>query len=213
MKVQFRVYFYNRSADRVPGIAVNGIEVRSVRSDIYVKSIEPMGGCENPLGNDETLRVTIAVNAEPAIAYGARKNFPVSIKVVRDGEKTYSVVKPVDLPALQPGQSHTVDTEVQLPWAAERDKNSEVTVTLLPQSGENGEADEDVSNNVLAQTIEAKVPAVFPLKEIVKEEGGYVLYALPGGNYKLKLQTEPEPGSGYIPLAIFPFLGVRVLLR
>lgn len=197
VKAQFRVYFYNRSADRVPGIAVNGIEVRSVRSDIYVKSIEPMGGCENPLGNDETLRVTIAVNAEPAIAYGARKNFPVSIKVVRDGEKTYSVVKPVDLPALQPGQSHTVDTEVQLPWAAERDKNSEVTVTLLPQSGENGEADEDVSNNVLTQTIEAKVPAVFPLKEIVKEEGGYVLYALLPGNYELKLQTEPGQGSGY----------------
>lgn len=195
VKAQFRVYFYNRSADRVPGIAVNGIEVRSVRSDIYVKSIEPRGGCENPLGNDETLRVTIAVNAEPAIAYGARKDFPVSIKVVRDGEKTYSVVKPVDLPALAPGQSHTVNTEVQVPWAAKWGKNSEVTVTLLPQSGENGEADEDVSNNVLAQTIEAKVPAVFPLKEIVKEEGGYVLYALM--NNGLKLQTEPEQGSGY----------------
>ncbi len=194
VKAQFRVYFYNRSADRVPGIAVNGIEVRSVRSDIYVKSIEPKGGCGNPLGNDETLRVTIAVNAEPAIAYGARKDFPVSIKVVSEG-KTYSVVKPVDLPALDPGQSHTVDTEVQLPWAAKWGKKSEVTVTLLPQSGENGEADEDVSNNVLTQTIEAKVPAVFPLKEIVKEEGGYVLYALMG--YELKLQTEPEQGSGY----------------
>ena len=194
VKAQFRVYFYNRSADRVPGIAINGIEVRSVRSDIYVKSIEPKGGCENPLGNDETLRVTIAVNAEPAIAYGARKDFPVSIKVVTDGE-TYSVVKPVDLPALGPGQSRTVDTEVQLPWAAKWDKKSEVTVTLLPQSGENGEADEDVSNNVLTQTIEAKVPAVFPLKEIVKEEGGYVLYALIGN--ELKLQTEPEQGSGY----------------
>ena len=194
VKAQFRVYFYNRSADRVPGIAVNGIEVRSVRSDIYVKSIEPKGGCRNPLGNDETLRVTIAVNAEPAIAYGARKDFPVSIKVVTDGE-TYSVVKPVDLPALDPGQSHTVDTEVQLPWAAEWGKKSEVTVTLLPQSGENGEEDEDVSNNVLTQTIEAKVPAVFPLKEIVKEEGGYVLYALIGN--ELKLQTKPEQGSGY----------------
>lgn len=194
VKAQFRVYFYNRSADRVPGIAVNGIEVRSVRSDIYVKSIEPKGGCGNPLGNDETLRVTIAVNAEPAIAYGARKDFPVSIKVVSEG-KTYSVVKPVDLPALDPGQSHTVDTEVQLPWAAKWGKKSEVTVTLLPQSGENGEADEDVSNNVLTQTIEAKVPAVFPLKEIVKEEGGYVLYALM--NNELKLQTEPEQGSGY----------------
>lgn len=194
VKAQFRVYFYNRSADRVPGIAVNGIEVRSVRSDIYVKSIEPKGGCRNPLGNDETLRVTIAVNAEPAIAYGARKDFPVSIKVVSEG-KTYSVVKPVELLALDPGQSRTVNTEVQLPWAAKWDKNSEVTVTLLPQSGENGEADEDVSNNVLTQTIEAKVPAVFPLKEIVKEEGGYVLYALIGN--ELKLQTEPEQGSGY----------------
>lgn len=194
VKAQFRVYFYNRSADRVPGIAVNGVEVRSVRSDIYVKSIEPKGGCGNLLGNDETLRVTIAVNAEPAIAYGARKDFPVSIKVVTDGE-TYSVVKPVELPALDPGQSHTVDTEVQLPWAAKWGKNSEVTVTLLPQSGENGEADEDVSNNVLMQTIEAKVPAVLPLKEIVKEEGGYVLYALMGN--ELKLQTEPELGSGY----------------
>lgn len=194
VKAQFRVYFYNRSADRVPGIAVNGIEVRSVRSDIYVKPIEPKGGCGNPLGNDETLRVTIAVNAEPAIAYGARKDFPVSIKVVSEG-KTYSVVKPVELPALDPGQSHTVDTEVQLPWAAEWGKKSEVTVTLLPQSGKNGEADEDVSNNVLTQTIEAKVPAVFPLKEIVKEEGGYVLYALIGNG--LMLQTEPEQGSGY----------------
>lgn len=194
VKAQFRVYFYNRSADRVPGIAVNGIEVRSVRSDIYVKSIEPKGGCGNPLGNDETLRVTIAVNAEPAIAYGARKDFPVSIKVVSE-RKTYSVVKPVDLPALDPGQSHTVDTEVQLPWAAKWGKKSEVTVTLLPQSGDNGEADEDVANNVLTQTIEAKVPAVFPLKEIVKEEGGYVLYALM--NNPLKLQTEPEQGSGY----------------
>lgn len=195
VKAQFRVYFYNRSADRAPGIAVNGIEVRSVRSDIYVESIEPKGGCGNPLGNDETLRVTIAVKAEPAIAYGARKDFPVSIKVVRNGEKEYSVVRPVDLPALDPGQSHTVDTEVQLPWAAEWGKKSEVTVTLLPQSGENGEADEDVSNNVLTQPIEAKVPAVFPLKEIVKEEGGYVLYALMGNG--LKLQTEPEQGSGY----------------
>lgn len=194
VKAQFRVYFYNRSADRVPGIAVNGIEVRSVRSDIYVKSIEPRGGCGTPLGNDETLRVTIAVNAKPAIAYGARKDFPVSIKVVTDGE-TYSVVKPVNLLALDPGQSHTVDTEVQLPWAAKWGKKSEVTVTLLPQSGKNGEADEDVSNNVLTQTIEAKVPAVFPLKEIVKEEGGYVLYALI--NNELKLQTEPKPGSGY----------------
>lgn len=195
VKAQFRVYFYNRSADRVPGIAVNGIEVRSVRSDIYVKSIEPKGGCENPLGNDETLRVTIAVNAKPAIAYGARENFPVSIKVVREGEKTYSVVKPVSLPALEAGKTHTVDTEVQLPWAAARGKKSEVTVTLLPQSGENGVADEDVSNNVFVQTIEAKVPAVLPLKEIVKEEGGYVLYALMDNN--LKLQEEPEQGSGY----------------
>lgn len=194
VKVQFRVYFYNRSAERVPGIAVNGIEVRSVRSDIYVKSIEPKGGCGNPLGNDETLRVTIAVNAEPAIAYEARENFPVSIKVERNGQ-TYSVVKPVDLSRLEPGDSTTVDTEVQLPWAEKRNQSSVVTVTLLPQSGKNGEADEDVSNNVLTQTIAAKVPAVFPLNEIVKEEGGYVLYALMGN--ELKLQTEPEQGSGY----------------
>lgn len=194
VKVQFRVYFYNRSAERVPGIAVNGIEVRSVRSDIYVKSIEPKGGCGNPLGNDETLRVTIAVNAEPAIAYEARKNFPVSIKVERNGE-TYSVVKPVDLPRLEPGDSCTFNTEVQRPWAEKRNQNSEVTVTLLPQSGENGEADEDVSNNVLTQTIAAKVPAVFPLKGIVKEDGGYVLYAMLGSD--LVLQTKPEQGSGY----------------
>lgn len=193
VKVQFRVYFYNKEAGSAGGLAVNGVEIRPMRADLTITSHTPEGGCGKPLGNDETLKIKIMNSDKPAVTQEAMK-LPVSIAVTRNGE-TWREVKQLDLKELAPGRSEVYDTEMLLPWGEEFGKNSDIVVQLLPQSSEMGLADEDVSNNTYIKTIEAKVPASFPLKELVVENGAYKLYAMKGST--LDLLSEPFDKDKY----------------
>lgn len=196
-KVQFRIYFFNRSPERVEGLAVNGVEIRTLRPDLTIVDHTPKGGCANPLGINETLKVTIKNNAKPAVVWLGR-TLPVVVSVTRAGHTT-QVVKLANVPKLAPGETWAFDTEVQLPWGAEQGVSSEFRVELMPQSGSKGEADEDTGNNVYpedmgsAKSIEAKVPGDLPIKEVVLESGQYVLYTTVGKVHRLLT----KPGDSY----------------
>lgn len=195
VKVQFRVYFYNKEAGRVGGLAINGVEIRPMRADLSLTGHTPEGGCGNPLGNDKTLRIKVKNSDKPAVTQEAMQ-LPVSIEVTRDG-KTTRQVKQLNLGELKPGEEKEYDTEVLLPWGAESGKDSEIKVTLLPQSSEKGVADEDVSNNQYERKIEAKVPASFPLKELVVEKGKYMLYTSVGSALTLLSEPSDAQYKGY----------------
>lgn len=193
VKVQFRVYFYNKEAGRAQGLAINGVEIRPMRADLSIASHTPEGGCGHPLGNDETLKIKIKNSNKPAVEQEAMK-LPVSISVTRDGQ-TLREVKQLNLEKLEPGVEKEYDTEVLLPWGEEFGKDSEISVMLLPQSSEKGLADEDLGNNTYSKKIEAKVPASFPLKELVVEKGEYKLYA--SKDASLDLLTGPYDKDQY----------------
>ena len=191
VKAQFRMYFFNRTPERAGGVAVNGVELRPMRADLSVVSVTPEGGCAKPLGNEETLKITIKNSEKPEVAQ-EELLLPVSIEVKR-GNDTYREVKLIQLPKLEKGVQKEFDTEVQMPWGAVQGVNSTVRVILLPQNSEKGLADEDVSNNEYEKEITAKVPGQLPLREIVVENGKYVLYSSIGRN----LQLLNGPGDGY----------------
>jgi len=169
-KIQIRAHF--KGALPYAGVTISGFEVREMRRDFQVTAITPNAdGTNCDLIGTQKLKIKVKNNGP--VATTAQEDCPVTVRVYEYPNQASYTTKvgltlmgehlfTLPIPALAPGNDHTLETEISYPWDVSN-WGYHVEVVLAPKVD-----DENTTNNTFNGDVVSMAPYFSIIQNMVR---------------------------------------------